>query len=314
MAGKRVFPASEGSDFGALVSNHVIAANGYGAREEGKRDMRSAKQVVIVSGAASGIGLELCLMFARRGASIGLIDRDTARLEVFADELRQAGVRCAAAVADVRHREQVQDAVRQIVAAIGPADILIPCAGICRASTVDDPRIAELEDIVRINFLGMVYLIEAALPAMLERGSGHIAGISSMAGLRGIPFEPGYSASKAAVAAYLESLRSELRQRGITVTTVFPGYVQTPLLDDINGMMGADMAGGKALTASSAAATIVTGIERRRSYIYLPWSLGFGARLSRIMPPRLYDRVMTRMFSRFAISRRSGDIAKPEGS
>ena len=197
---------------------------------------------------------------------------------------------------------------------LGPADILIPCAGICRASTVDDPRIAELEDIVRINFLGMVYLVEAALPAMLERGSGHIVGISSMAGLRGIPFEPAYSASKAAVAAYLESLRSELRQRGITVTTVFPGYVQTPLLDDINGMMGADMARGKALTASDAAAMIGTGIERRQSYIYLPWSLGFGARLSRIMPPRLYDRVMSRMFSRFSISRRASDAVKPGAS
>ena len=142
------------------------------------------------------------------------------------------------------------DAVQEIVGALGPADILIPCAGICRASTVDDLKIAELEEIVRINFLGMVYLIEAVLPSMLERGSGHIAGISSMAGLRGIPFEPAYSASKAAVAAYLESLRSELRQRGITVTTVFPGYVQTPLLDEINGMMGADMSRGKALTAS----------------------------------------------------------------
>ena len=135
-----------------------------------------------------------------------------------------------------------------------------------------------------------------------------------MAGLRGIPFEPAYSASKAAVAAYLESLRSELRQRGVTVTTVFPGYVQTPLLDDINGMMGADMARGKALTASDAAAIIGTGIERRQSYIYLPWSLGFGARLSRMMPPRLYDRVMSRMFSRFSISRRAGDAVKPGAS
>ena len=208
----------------------------------------------------------------------------------------------------------MQERLFRIVATTGPADILIPCAGICRASTVDDPRIAELEDIVRINFLGMVYL---------RRGRA-----SSDAGARKRPYRrhlehgrlardpvrTGYSASKAAVAAYLESLRSELRQRGITVTTVFPGYVQTPLLDEINGMMGADMARGKALTASAAAATIVTGIERRRSYIYLPWSLGFGARLSRIMPPRLYDRVMSRMFSRFAISRRAGDALKPERS
>ncbi len=274
--------------------------------------MRSAEQVVIVSGAASGIGLELCRLFARRGAKIGLIDCDKVRLEALADELLQAGARCAASVVDVRRREQVQDAVGEIAAALGPADILIPCAGICRASTVDDLKIAELEEIVRINFLGVVYLVETALPAMLERGSGHIAGISSMAGLRGIPFEPAYSASKAALAAYLESLRSELRQRGITVTTVFPGYVQTPLLDGINGMMGADMSRGKALTAGAAAAAIMTGIERKWSYVYLPRSLGVSVRLSQLMPPRLYDRVMSRIFSRFSISQRSGAAGKPD--
>jgi short-subunit dehydrogenase len=198
---------------------------------EQKRNKRSTEKVVIISGAASGIGLELGRLFARRGASVGLIDRDKTKLEEFADELLQAGTRCAVSIIDVRQREQVRGAVQEIVRALGPADILIPCAGICRASTVDDLEIVELEEVIRINFLGMIYIVEAVLPAMLRRRSGHIVGISSMAGLRGIPFEPAYSASKAAVAAYLESLRSELRQRGIAVTTVFPGYVQTPLLD-----------------------------------------------------------------------------------
>ena len=274
--------------------------------------MRSMGQVILVTGAASGIGQELCRLFARRGFRIGLVDRDKSRLEAFTDELRQAGVRCAAASIDVRQREQVQDAVHQIVGALGPPDILIPCAGICRASTVDDLRISELEEIFSVNFLGMVYMIEAVLPLMLERKSGQIAGISSMAGVRGIPFEPAYSASKAAAAAYLESLRSELRQRGITVTTVFPGYVQTPLLDEINGMMGADMSNGKALTANAAATTIMKGLERRWSYIYLPRPLGLRVRLSRLMPPRMYDRVMSRMFSRFSISRRVGAAPNPD--
>jgi short-subunit dehydrogenase len=268
--------------------------------------MHSTQPVSIVTGAASGIGQELCRSFARRGAKIGLIDRQKGKLEAFADQLSQAGVHCAAAVVDVRQREQVQDAVRQIVDALGPADILIPCAGICRASTVDDLKISQLEEIVQVNFLGMVYAIEAVLPSMLERNSGQIVGISSMAGVRGIPFEPAYSASKAAVAGYLESLRSELRQRGITVTTVFPGYVQTPLLDEINAMMGADMSRGNAFTASAAAVRIIKALERRSSYVYFPRPLGLSVRLSRLMPPRMYDRMMMRMFSRFSISRRAG--------
>ncbi|MGB6949933.1 MAG: SDR family NAD(P)-dependent oxidoreductase [Methyloceanibacter sp.] len=266
--------------------------------------MRSSEQVILVTGAASGIGQELCRLFARNGARVGLIDRDEGKLEAFAHELRQAGVHCATATADVRQRDQVHNAVGRIAGALGPADILIPCAGICRASTVDDLDVSQLEEILQINFLGMVYTIEAVLPSMLERNSGQIAGISSMAGVRGIPFEPAYSASKAAVGAYLESLRSELRQRGIAVTTVFPGYVQTPLLDEINGMMGADMSSGKAFTASAAAARIMQALERRKSYVYFPRPLGLSVRLSRLMPPRMYDRVMTRMFSRFSISRR----------
>ena len=228
------------------------------------------------------------------------------QIGAFAETLRQSGVPCAAAAVDVRERERLHDAVRQIVGALGPIDILIASAGICRASTVDDLRISHLEEIVQVNFLGMVYAIEAVLPSMLERSSGHIVGISSMAGVRGIPFEPAYSASKAAVAAYLESLRCELRPRGITVTTVFPGYVQTPLLDEINGMMGADMSGGKAFTSTAAAARIMTGLERQRSYVSFPTPLWFSVRLSRLMPPRLYDRVMARLFSRFAIARRAG--------
>ncbi len=264
-------------------------------------------QVVLVTGGASGIGRELCLSFARRGAKIGLIDRDEDKLEALAGSLRQSGVSCATAAVDVRERARLHDAVRHIAGVLGPIDTLIASAGICRASTVDDLRISHLEEIVQINFLGTVYAIEAVLPSMLARGRGHIAGISSMAGVRGIPFEPGYSASKAAVAAYLESLRGELRQRGIAVTTVFPGYVQTPLLDEINGMMGSDMSGGKAVTSIAAAERIVAGLKRQRSYVSFPTQLWLSVRLSQLMPPRLYDRVMARVFSRFTIGRRGGE-------
>jgi short-subunit dehydrogenase len=164
-------------------------------------------------------------------------------------------------------------------------------------------KVAEVEEIVRTNFLGMVYTIDAVLPSMLERKRGQIVGISSLAGVRGIPFEPAYSASKAAVTAYLESLRPHLRQRRIFVTTVFPGYVGTPLLDGINELMGADMSNGNASTPAAAAARIVKAIERRSSYSYFPLTLGLGVHLSQLLPPRLYDQVMGRMFSRLPISR-----------
>ena len=209
---------------------------------------------------------------------------------------------CATAAVDVRERERLHDAISQIAAALGPIDVLIASAGVCRASTVDDLRVSDLTEIVSINFFGMVYAVEAVVPPMLERGRGHIAAISSMAGVRGIPFEPGYSASKAAISAYLESLRWELRQRGITVTTVFPGYVQTPLLDEINSMMNSDLSGGKAVTATAAAERIMAGLRRQSAYVAFPTPLWLGVRLSQLMPPRLYDRVMARLFGRIAIA------------
>jgi short-subunit dehydrogenase len=281
------------------------------ARLESNHTMQFTDKVVVVTGAASGIGQEICRLFGSRGARVGLLDREQSSVHRFAEELRQAGTRCVAATADVRQREELRMAVKVVVDTLGPVDILIPCAGICRASTVSDLKIPELEEILHTNFLGMVYLIDAVLPSMLERERGQIVGISSLAGVRGIPFEPAYSASKAAVAAYLESLRPELRRRGIAVTTVFPGYVQTPLLDEINGSMGADMSNGKALTAVAAAGMIVKAIERRRAYSHFPRSLGLSVSVSQLLPPRVYDHVMERMFNRFPISRLADPLADP---
>lgn len=261
------------------------------------------RQVIAVSGAASGIGKELCRLFALRGANLGLIDHDKSELHTLASELRSSGVACSSVVADVRQGEQVRDALRTIVGSLGPIDIVIPCAGICRASTIDDLKGHEMEDVVLTNLMGTVHMIEAVLPSMLKRRRGHIVGVSSLAGVRGIPYEAGYSASKAGVAAYLESVRSELHPRGVSVTTVFPGYVLTPLLEKVNGLTGGDMSNGKACTAAVAAARIVKAIEKRSSRLYFPWGLGVGVRLSQLLPPMLYDWVMRRAFGRLPISR-----------
>lgn len=259
--------------------------------------------VVVVTGAAGGIGRELCRSFAREGSRIGMVDRDGAALELLADELRETGAQCEPALADVCDRDQVHDAVGRITASLGDPDILVPSAGICRASTVDDLRVRELEDVIRTNYLGLVYAVEAVLPAMLRRGRGHIVGISSMAGVRAIPFETAYCASKAAVEAFLESIRAELRRRGITVTISYPAYVRTGLLDEINAAMGADMSDGRALTVEQAAFRIMRGVRRRHSRIYLPRGLGMAVRLSFLLPPRLYDLIMWRLFSRYPIAR-----------
>ena len=123
-----------------------------------------------------------------------------------------------------------------LTAQLGPIDVLMPCAGICGFEVVDDLNVPRVENMLQINFLGVVYAIDAVLPSMLERRSGCIVGIASLAAVRAIPFEPTYCASKAALATYLEGLRPALRRRGVVVTTIYPGFVRTPLLD---GLMAA---------------------------------------------------------------------------
>ena len=268
--------------------------------------MRSSQlpeeRVVVISRAASGIGRELALAYAAKNAKLALIDRDSQKLELLAADLRNRGVRFSALIVNVSQREEIQHAFEAISTALGPVDVVVPCAGICRASTVDDLQVDELTKLMDINFLGTVHMIEAALPSMLARQKGHLVGFSCLAGVCGFLFEPSYSASKAAVAAYLESIRYELRSRGISVTTVFPGYVQTPLLDEINGRMGADMSNGRAYTGVAAAARILSAIERRERHLYFPFMLGLSVRLSRLLPPMMYDWVMGRMFSRLPIA------------
>lgn len=260
-------------------------------------------KVVVISGAASGIGEALCHLLAERGTSLGMLDYDRPTLKRLTDELRRKGVRCFYQAVDVRERHKVVEAIRKVSDELGPIDILISSAGICRAATIDYLDGQEFEKVVLTNLMGTVSLIEATIPSMLARGRGHIIGISSLAGIRGIPYEAGYAASKAAVAAYLESIRYELKPRGVSVTTVFPGYVQTPLLEKVNSSAGADMSNGKACTASAAAVQIMKAIERKKAHVYFPWTLGFGVRLSRLLSPSIYDWVMRCAFGHLRVCR-----------
>jgi short-subunit dehydrogenase len=262
--------------------------------------MRFKDQMILVTGAASGIGRALCELLGAEGASLALIDRNGDRLQALENSLGGAGVRCAAAVADVRIRVQVREAVHNLVARLGPVDVMIASAGVCCLSGVDDLRVEKLEEIVQVNFLGVVYALDAVLPAMLRRGKGQVVGIASLAAYGGLPFESAYCASKTALASYLESLRPQLRRRGIAVTTIFPGFVQTPLLQDLAATAG-DSAFSGVVQVELAARTIAKAIWRRRRVCCFPRSTTWLMSLARLLPPRLYDRVMTRLAKRYTL-------------
>lgn len=259
--------------------------------------MHFQDRVVLVTGAAGGIGRALCFRMGRQGARLALLDRNGPLLQQLQDDLKAAGVSSATAVADVREREQVRAAVDVLKSAAGPADILVTAAGLCGFALVDDLKIPLLEEILRVNFLGTVYAIEAVLPEMLRRGSGQVVGIASLAAVRAIPFEGAYCASKAALASYLESLRPPLRRRGVKVTTIFPGFVRTPLLTNLLTETGSS-APPAVLEPEAAAERIARAIHRGSRVCCFPWTTSRLIHLSRFLPPAVYDWVMRRVAAR----------------
>jgi short-subunit dehydrogenase len=246
-------------------------------------------KVALVTGAASGMGRALCRELAREGVRLGLLDRNAGGLASLEEELRKQGTSCRSAVADVSDRQAVRSAISALVAELGPVDVLIACAGITGATFVDDLAVEQTEAILRVNVLGVVYSLEAVLPEMLARQSGHIVALSSLAGCRGMPFSAAYSASKAALMTYLESLRPSLRRRGIAVTIVLPGFVRTPL------MINAPVQPPMAMMEPEVAARHILRAIRRRSRVYaFPWSTSLLLNVLRWLPPWLYDWCMAR--------------------
>lgn len=225
--------------------------------------MEFAGKVVLITGAASGLGRQLAWELAGRGCAIAALDRHAEGLESLVAEL--SGKPVAWAVADVNDREGLGKGVAELKQKLGPADILIASAGIGIETSGRDYRAEDVEAVIRVNLIGVSNSIGAVLPDMLSRRSGHLVGISSLASFRGLPKLAAYSASKAGLNALLDGLRVELRGQGIAVTTICPGFVRTPMTAELEARQV------PMLDVGDAARRIVVAIERRQAFHAFPW-------------------------------------------
>jgi short-subunit dehydrogenase len=246
-------------------------------------------KTILITGASSGIGRALALVYARDGVSMSLIGRDSERLEAAAGGARAQGAEVRIGQLDVRDR----DAMAHWIIAEDmrrPFDLVIANAGITTGlapgDLTEDPN--AVRAIVGINLIGVLNTVEPLIAPMCARGAGQIAFVGSIAGLRGLPYAPSYCATKAAVHAYSESLRGRVEARGVRVSLIIPGFVKTPLNDSIDAMKPLEV------SSTDAAVRIERGLERGRAIIAFPRSLYLLARLSRILPARLVDKVMAR--------------------
>ena len=245
------------------------------------------RPAILLTGAAHGIGHATTLALAARGYPLALIDRDAGPLQEVAVEAREAGARVASEAADVRDREAVHRAVEHLEGHVGPIDVLLAVAGVGGLSNSADLDTAGLRAMLEVNVLGVAHAIEAVLPGMYGRGKGHLIGISSVASYRGLPWMPGYCASKAALATYLEGLRPGLRRRGVTITTVYPGFVRTAMTADTPFRRPVPM-----LEPAHAAAYLLRAVERRPRDLVFPPSAAVGMGLLRWLPRWAFDRIM----------------------
>jgi short-subunit dehydrogenase len=238
----------------------------------------------IITGASSGIGWALARELSRRGWSLGLLARRADLLDTLASELRHA----VALPCDVTDSAAVRDAVRRGEAALdGPFDLAIANAGVGMSSHATKFNLAESEMMVRVNILGMLYLFDAVVPSMIERRRGRFAGVASMAGLRGLPTSSVYSATKAAMQAFLEASRVELAPYGVGVTIINPGFIATPMV-----------AGNKfkmpfLMQADEAARIIAGGLMRGARVVEFPRATSLLMRTARLIPNALWDRALT---------------------
>ena len=241
----------------------------------------------MLTGAARGIGRATAVALARKGFRLGLMDLEPEGLESLSEELRLGGAVVWTHPADVRDATSIKKAVSTLEREVGPTDVLVACAGVGRLSSALDLDLDGLRQMFEVNVLGVAQSIGAVLPGMFERGSGHILGVASVAGYRGMPWMPGYSASKAAIATYLEGLRPSLKRRGVSITTAYPGFVRTGMTVETPFRDPVPM-----LEPEAAAEHLVYAVvSRPRDYVF-PRSAAFGMGLIRKLPNFWYDRLM----------------------
>ncbi|MEP7076038.1 MAG: SDR family NAD(P)-dependent oxidoreductase [Acidobacteriota bacterium] len=241
-------------------------------------------KVVFLTGASSGIGEAIAVDLAKRGVILGLLARREEMLADLASRCEAAGGVARIFACDVVDADAVHAAADKLRQEFGRIDILIANAGI---GGNDEPtrnyEPAAVRKVVDVNLLGAVNAVHAVVPAMLERGSGHLVGISSLAGFRGLPRSAAYSASKAGMTAFFESVRLDVKRRGIDVTIIQPGFIKTPLTAGRHNKMPFIM------ELDDAVPHFTRAIEKKKKFAAFPWPLATLVRAGKFMPASVYD-------------------------
>jgi short-subunit dehydrogenase len=245
-------------------------------------------ETVFITGATSGLGAALALHYAHQGAVLGIVGRDDKKLMQLHALLPNPGMHKLYRV-DVNDHTALADAANAFIDSVGIVNIVIASAGISVGTlTEEQSDMTVFSKVIETNLTATVATFGPFIQHMRDHSPGHscrLVGIASVAGIRGLPGAGAYSASKAALISYCESLRLELRASGVKVVTIVPGYIDTPMTQKNEYNMPFLLPAGE--FAESAA----RAIARASSYCVIPWQMGVVAKLLRVLPNWLYDRL-----------------------
>lgn len=245
-------------------------------------------KTILITGASSGIGAALAVGYAAQGTTLLLLGRDVSRLEAVAEQCRARGANVQLGIIDVTDKEAMADFIARMDDAT-PIDLVIANAGISSGSFEGGETIAMAEKVFAVNFGGVIHTIHPLIDRMKARGRGHIAIMSSLAGICALPSAPAYSASKAAVRVYGDALRGMLRPHNVHVSVICPGWIRTPLTDKNTFPMPFIM------PVSRATHIIICNLEKKKARLAFPFSLYMALRILAILPICVSDFLLRQL-------------------
>jgi len=248
----------------------------------------SSPQTILITGASSGIGAALALHYAKPGVSLHLQGRDRSRLAQIAKICRDAGASVHEKTVDVTDSAAML-AWLEAADSATPLDLVIANAGISAGFGKKGESFAQVSAVMATNVNGVINTVQPMLPRMAARGAGQIAIMSSLAGIRALPSCPAYSASKACVRVYGESLRGAMARQGVAVSVICPGYIKTPLTDRNPFPMPLLM------SAEKAAAKMARGLAKNQARIAFPSALYIPLWFLSCLSLRITDPIFSRL-------------------
>lgn len=242
-------------------------------------------RTILITGASSGLGFSLAMQYASAGVTLFLTARNEERLNIIKNNCTKKGAEVHSKILDIKNKDELTNWISSIT----ELDLVIANAGISAGTGGNGESIKQVENIFATNIDGVIHTIHPAIEIMNKQKSGQIAIISSLAGYRGMPSSPAYSASKAAVKVYGEALRGVLKKNGIALSVITPGYITTPMTDVNDFIMPFKM------DVEKAARYIVKKLQKNPARIAFPFPLYFIVWLMSCLPPSIIDPIFSRL-------------------